>query len=298
MAGAKTLLDYNPKLTEECMQVLALLLSGIGEWRKSIVLVGGLTPEILVKAKPPEVPPYTGTGDIDLVMDLAIMADPDAYSTFEEALLSQGFRPLGPEDKPSWKWEFTTDSKTKIRIEFLADDPNMGGGKPKSIPEHGRLAACNIHHSSIVFDLYETEIITAELPGGRGVTKQEIRHADIVGFTVLKIFAFRSRAEGKDAHDLVYCLQHGELSIPDIAVRFVAALKDKHGEIIELALTDLASTFGDEEGLEGYRKDGPARAALFEIAGDSQEDRDRRLVRQRDFAGVVNKLLAEITARR
>jgi hypothetical protein len=172
----------------------------------------------------------------------------------------------------------------------------LGPGKAKPIPEHGKLAACNIHHSSIVFDLYETEVITAELPDGRGVTKQEVRYANIVGFTVLKIFAFRSRSEGKDAHDLVYCLQNGEHSIPEIAALFVAALKGKHGEVIQRALQDLATAFSDEKDLEGYRKDGPARAALFEISGESQEDRERRLVRQRDFSSVVNKLLAEITA--
>ena len=298
MAGGKSFLDYNPKLTDECLQVLALLLSGIGEYRNSIVLIGGLTPHVLVKRKPPEVDAYTGTGDIDLVMDLAVMGDPDTYSAFEEVLQAQGFKSLAEEGKPSWKWQFITDSGTKIRLEFLMDDPSLDSSKVKPIPPHGVLAACNIRHSSIAFDLYETVTIQVELPGGRGVTKQDIRHANLVAFTALKIFAFRNRGEGKDAHDLVYCLQHCGRDMADIAAHFVQALAGKHAAIIQQALDDLATTFGDEKDIEGFKKDGPARAARFEIDGDSTEDRERRLIRQRDFAGVVNRLLTEIAKQR
>ncbi len=298
MSSGKVLLNYNPKLTQECLQVLALLLSGIGQWKSSIVLIGGLTPEVLVKARPPKVPAYVGTGDIDLVMDLAVMTNPDAYSTFEEVLKKQGFEPLGPQGEPSWRWEFVTDSKTKIRLEFVADDPSLAEWKVRAVPEHGQLGALNIHQSSIVFDFCQTETITVPLPGELGVTKQDVRHADIIGFTVLKILAFRSRGEGKDAHDLVYCLQHGEHAIPAIADRFVVALQGKHGAVIDHTLAELAAAFGDEPGTEGYRTDGPTRAALFEIEGDEPEIRERRLVRQRDFSAIVNALLQEIARRR
>jgi hypothetical protein len=298
MSGGKALLDYNPKLTQECLQVLALLLSGIGQWKSSIVLIGGLTPEVLVKARPPKVPAYVGTGDIDLVMDLAVMTNPEAYGTFEEALKKQGFKPLGPEGEPSWRWEFVTDSKTTIRLEFVADDPSLAEWRVRAVPEHGQLGALNIHRSSIVFDFCQTETITVELPGELGVTKQDVLHADIVGFTILKILAFRSRGEGKDAHDLVYCLQHGEQSVEEIADRFVAALGGRHAAVVDHALADLAAAFGDEDETEGYRKDGPTRAARFEIEGDDQDIRERRLVRQRDFSNTVNTLLQEIARRR
>jgi len=298
MSGGKTLLDYNPKLTQECLQVLGLLLSGIGHWRASVVLIGGLTPEILVKARPPRVPAYVGTGDVDLVVDLGVMADPKAYSTFEEALQRLGFEALGPDGKPSWRWGFTTDAGTRIRLEFLADEPQLEGGETRAIPAHGKLAALNIRHSGIVLDFSEVETIWVELPGGRGLTRQDIRHADIVGFTALKIFAFRNRGEGKDAHDLVYCLQHVEHTIAEIAERFVAALQTKHSDVIDHALRELAAAFGDESGAEGYRKDGPTKAALFEIEGDEPEIRERRLVRQREFSGIVNTLLQEISRRR
>jgi hypothetical protein len=295
MAAGKSILDYSPKLTEECLQVLALLLSGIGEWRDSVVLIGGLTPHILVERKLPGARKYTGTGDIDLVMDIAIIGDPNAYSAFEAALQSQGFKPLGEEDKANWRWQYVTDSKTPIRLEFLMDDPNLDGSKVKPVPPHGVLAACNIRDSSIAFDLCETVTIEVELPGDRGVTKQKVRHANLVAFIALKIFAFRNRAEGKDAHDIIYCLQNCGLEMTVVAEKFVEALTGKHGAVIQRAIDDLAITFGNEAELEGFRKDGPARAALFEVEGGSAEDRERRILRQRDFATVVNSLLTEIS---
>jgi hypothetical protein len=298
MALGKALLHYNPKLTQECLQVLALLLSGIGQWKNSIVLIGGLAPEILVKARPPDVPAYVGTADVDLVMDLAVMANPEAYATFEEVLQKNGFVPLAPDGKPSWRWEFTTKSGTKVRLEFVADDPDMEEWKVRAVPEHGQLGALNVRQSSIVFDLSETRTIKVELPGELGITQQDVRHADIVGFTVLKILAFRSRGEGKDAHDLVYCLQHGEHAVDEIADRFVAALKSKHGAVIQHALDGMRVAFGDDAETEGFRKDGPTRGALFEIAGDAPEDRERRLIRQREYSEIVNRLLNAVADRR
>jgi hypothetical protein len=115
---------------------------------------------------------------------------------------------------------------------------------------------------------------------------------------VLKIFAFRSRREGKDTHDLVYCLQHCGETIEAVADRFVETLAAEHGTVIQKGLDELAATFGDTADTEGFRRDGPTMAALFEIPGDSADERERRLILQRDFAGVVNRLLSEISKRR
>jgi hypothetical protein len=70
----------------------------------------------------------------------------------------------------------------------------------------GRISALNIPHSSIVFDLYDTAQVTAELLRDNGVATETIKHANIVSFTCLKAISYNDRQERKDAHDLVYCL--------------------------------------------------------------------------------------------
>lgn len=291
MVGEKAPEEYNPQLTEECKQALALLLSGLGDWAKSVVLIGGLTPELL-KAKAAEPQEYVGTGDVDLVLSLEILANMEAYSTIEHVLLAKNFQPLGKPGK-AWQWEFKTPSGTAIRINFLSDDGSEDGAKVLPVPEHGQLAVCNIPHSSIVFDHQETATIEAELPNDGGFIKVEVRYADIVGFTVLKILAFRNRTEAKDAHDLIYSLENCGQSIPEIADRFAVALRGRHAEVINRALGLLADSFADEKDRPGYEKHGPAAVARFERLFDREE----RILRQRHVADVVNELLAEIEKR-
>ena len=45
---------YKNEVTENCERVLVTLLRGLGPWKDSIYLIGGLTPRYLIKAKPPE----------------------------------------------------------------------------------------------------------------------------------------------------------------------------------------------------------------------------------------------------
>lgn len=76
------LVDYSQEVTLDCERVLVTLFSS---------LVGGLTPRYLVTARPPAVPAHAGTGDIDVVVDLAVLADTEAYRTLEENLKRMGF---------------------------------------------------------------------------------------------------------------------------------------------------------------------------------------------------------------
>jgi hypothetical protein len=63
----------------------------LGPHRESLVLVGGLTPRYLVPERPPVVPQHAGTLDIDIVIDLVILEDTEAYRTLEENLKKIGF---------------------------------------------------------------------------------------------------------------------------------------------------------------------------------------------------------------
>src|ERR1700733_5029341 len=134
MAGAKLPEHYTPQLTEECKQVLALLISGLGEWRNSMVLIGGLTPEMLTRDGTVERKrDYVGTNDIDLVINLEVVANMEAYSTIEHVLENKGFKAL--RDGKSWQWEYVTETGHPIRIDFLADDGTEEGKKILSVAD-------------------------------------------------------------------------------------------------------------------------------------------------------------------
>src|SRR3546814_8134583 len=53
MAKPATLDGYSDQYTVDCERVLVTLLRGLGPWKDSVYLVGGLTPRYLVAARPP-----------------------------------------------------------------------------------------------------------------------------------------------------------------------------------------------------------------------------------------------------
>ncbi|HVW69462.1 MAG TPA: antitoxin [Steroidobacteraceae bacterium] len=260
-------------------------------------LVGGLTPRYLVSGRPPAIPPHAGTQDVDVVIDLQILADTEAYHTLEQNLRRLGFSRAENEkgQKLSWRWQARTERGALIVLELLADSAEIGGGKVQALPTDGTISALNIPHSSIVFDLHQVVEITAELLGSNGLATERVRHASIVSFTCLKVFAFEDRFERKDAHDLVYCIEHAPRGIDDVAESFRVERDGKHGAVIRSALEILRRRFVTSGGAEGYRKDGPIAVAKFELGEEEDPElRERRLLRQRTVSDVIERLLALI----
>lgn len=294
MIKPSTINGYSSPITEACERVLVTLLRGLGPYKQSIYLVGGLTPRYLVRARPPTVPPHAGTSDIDIVVDLSILADTKGYSTLEDNLRRMGFERAenAKGEKMTWRWQTRVDMRTTLVIEFLADVPESKAGRLQPLPTDGNISAINIPHASMVFDLHDEAQVTAELLGDNGQATESVLYADLVSFTCLKAFAFAQRAERKDAHDLVYCLEHAEDGANDVADKFQAAMTTKHQATIREALGLLAKHFCDDANGDGYLKDGPVAAARFEA--HDEEDRDRRILRQRQASEVVRAFLSRL----
>ena len=283
---------YKDEVTRNCERVLVTLLRGLGPWKNSVYLVGGLTPRYLVEARPPDVPAHAGTSDVDIVVELQMLADTDAYYSLEK-----NFRKLGFEraenhkgEKVSWRWRVNTESGMLIILELLADDPEIRGGKVQPLPTAGNISALNIPHASMVFDHHETREISIELLGEGGVATETIRYADLVSFTCLKAFAFDQRNERKDAYDLIYCLENYDAGLDAAAEAFRVALEGPHKAVIETALAILVKRFVDCGEVAGYTKDGPVAVAKFELS-DNEEIRERRILRQRDVSDLVARFV-------
>ena len=297
MAKPATLDGYSDQYTFDCERVLVTLLRGLGPWKDSVYLVGGLTPRYLVAARPPMVPAHAGTMDVDIVIDLQILTDTEAYHTLEDNLKKMGFERAENEQKQklSWRWQTRTEHGALMVLELLADAPEIAGGKVQPLPTDGTISALNIPHSSIVFDLYQVTEIQAELLGDNGVATEQVKHANLVSFTCLKSFAFDQRFERKDAHDLIYCIEHAPESIDAVAEAFRKQLDGKHGPVIRESLDILRRRFAEDEKTEGYRKDGPVSVAKFEFGDkDESDQREARALRQRQVSDLIDQLLARI----
>jgi hypothetical protein len=295
MTKAQFFEGYDGEFTHDCERVLVTLLRGMGPYRRSVYLIGGLTPRYLVKAKPPHVPPHAGTGDIDLVVNMDILAHADAYRTLEENLKKMGFERGENQEliKVNWRWKARTESKKTVVLEFLTYDPNRDGRRMNELETAGNVTALNIPHADLVFDLHDKIDVTAELLGENGRVTETVVHANRVSFTCLKAFAFDDRGERKDAHDLVYCLEYGDGGVEAAVAEFESAAQGKHRETIGLALRRLHARFGDADAAQAYRRDGPVAVAKFEM-GDEAELIEQRALRQRDVAEIVGRFLASL----
>ena len=300
MSKPKTFDAYNGAVTEAAERVLVTLLRGFGPWKDTVFLVGGLTPRYLVAARPPEVPQHAGTGDVDVVVDVAILTDTEAYSTLEENLHAMGFERGTNESgvKVSWRWEARLETGATMVLEFLAEHPELGGGKVKVLPTEGNVSALNIPHASMVFDLHDTTELTAELLNGGGLATEVVRYANIVSFSCLKAFAFDHRNARKDAHDLVYCLEHYPGGLDSVISAFNDALAGSHAEAVQEALAKLKTRFVHEDPDQSYRRDGAVAVARFEDndadVDDNEEIRDLRILRQRQVADLMGQFFAAL----
>jgi hypothetical protein len=56
----------------------------------------------------------------------------------------------------------------------------------------------------------------------------------------------------------------------------------------------LRKRFADDDSTDGYRKDGAAAVARFEIDGDGQGVRELRLIRQREASDLIMRFLKAV----
>lgn len=296
MAKPTTIGGYDDKETADCERVLVSLLAGLGPWKTSVFLVGGLTPRYLITKRPPEVRPHAGTQDLDVVVDMQILMETEAYQTLEANLKKMGFERAQTGDKTvSWRWQIRTPNGTTVILEFLTEDAKLGGGKVQELPTKGKVSAINIPHASMVFELHDEKEISADLLDGGGRAVERIRYANLVSFTCLKCLALADRGEPKDAHDLIYCLENQD-DIDKAAETFRPFLDQAHPhhQVVATCMEILRRKFVTDEHGEGHVKDGSTKTANFEL-GDAAGLAEERLVRQREVSAIIARFLRQLS---
>lgn len=290
----KTAAEYSTEHTKACETALVALLRAFGTLKGNLRLVGGLVPRYLTPAKPPEIPEHAGTTDVDVVLNVTVLAAKGTYDKLKRQLKDGGFERYqrDPKASPSsWQWVYKTGDRS-IVVEFLqhTDDPAQSARLVEIDGED--VSACQILYAGIAHDWFKQTEIVVELPDNGGIVKEIIRHADVVAFIVLKAIAFNQRHERKDAADLVHVMRYWG-TLESLAQAFAERLSTKaHTSAIDRALAALSTNFCDEEGIEGYRKDGPAAVANFH--GFQEGDDDDRIREQRDVSGMITYFLRQV----
>lgn len=288
----RTAAVYDQDVTSACERTLLTLLSAFGPLKETLRLVGGLVPRYLTPETPPDVPMHVGTSDVDIVLNLEVLATGNEYASLADQLKARGFTRWVEEGKSaSWRWCLKVDDHIEVVVEFLRDAGAEEPGRAISV-DGERVSALTIKHARIVHDWWQEKEISAQLLGGDGLSVDIVRFADVPAFVILKALALDQRQERKDAADLIHVIKYSG-SVEGVAALFVQRIRsEQHPEALQDALAALARRFGDDEYGEGYEKVGSVAYARFH--GEEDEGEEELVGRQRFAAGLVQGLLTEI----
>jgi hypothetical protein len=295
----KTADGYDSAQTLACERVLVTLLGAFGTLKSTIRLVGGLVPRYLTPESPPDVPAHAGTTDVDIVFNLQVIAADEGYASLADQLKSRGFvryQKTGTKSPSSWQWERKVSENESVVVDFLHDAAySAQEGRLISI-EGESVSALGIRHAAVVHDWFREKRVTVELFDGAGMSTEEVRHADLTAFIILKAISFDQRGENKDAGDLIHVMRFAGTPA-QIAEEIVARYNTgQHNEAIHDALDRLETRFCDGDGVEGYLRNGSVAAAMFQFGLDPGDEEDRVLA-QRGIAGLVADIVARVRKR-
>ena len=288
-----TAAGYSTTHTETCERVLVTLLSAFGTLKDTLRLVGGLVPRYLTPENPPDVPAHFGTSDVDVVLNLSVLASGN-YASLSEQLRQRGFTRWTNEKgwSQAWRWEYRISQHHTVLVEFLRGATEECPAKEIVALDGEEVAALAVQHMEIVHEWYESRQIEAEMLGGRGVTLERVHYADVPAFIILKALAFHSRAERKDAGDLIHVLRYSG-GLAEVVRQFIVrARSGLHPEAIRACREALRERFCDTARTAGHLLVGPRSYAEFILGFGADEE---ELVREARYAsGLVTAFLEEI----
>jgi len=178
-----------------------------------------------------------------------------------------------------------------VLVEFLCETDKVEPGhifRPTGESVGSRLGAFNVRGAQLArHDYIERDIEGERLDGG-GQSRVTLRVANVLPYTVLKIFAFQDRHENKDAYDLVFTLLHREGG-PHATGRSAASSAVAQHSQAQEALTLLGERFSD------VHQDGPSAYASFLAAPGNDEEMARL---RREAAATVQAFLTGFRAGR
>lgn len=272
MAKPRTAGDYEEDMTAASRVGLAEIMTVLGVYRESLVLIGGWAPYLILEqfGEPGQEQldadqtfdaevsfgrfVHVGSIDIDFVVDPAVI-DADRYATIVESLLDRDYEPV----KDSlYQFEKVipsprTGQRYPIRIDFLTPRPLAGQGRSRRHREvQHNLRARTLEGAEVALAHWFWYEYDAQLPDG-----------DLIGSLVLKGIAIGERYAEKDAYD-IYALCAHYRGGPAAVAEVLRAIREE--EAVRRGLAAIAEKFREE------RAEGPTWVAAFLSQGNAEGD--------------------------
>ncbi|TAK14588.1 MAG: hypothetical protein EPO32_01495 [Anaerolineae bacterium] len=268
---------YPANEIDAAKSVLIELTHMLGEYRDSIVLVGGWVPEILLTDS---AEPHIGSIDVDLALDHRKISEP-GYKSILQLLQENGYEQSG--DQPFTFLRTVPQSGANsivVQVDFLSGEDG-GTGRGRRTQRVQELQPRKARGCDLAFEHNVLVSLAGRLPSGAR-DRVETRVASIPVFITMKGFALKNRLKEKDAWDIYFCLRNYPGGISDLAIEFKLLLEIA---LVQEALSHIAEAFVALDSI------GPIFVADFEgVAGEERE------LLIRDSYERVNELLRLLSA--
>jgi hypothetical protein len=274
-----TFSKYDPRRVALAERAFLTVWAGLGVWREDMVLVGGLAPKYLcgdvtaVRSLPR---PVTLDADIGITLG----ASAGQYGRLLDHLAAQGFV-LTNDEFGAMRFMQVIEGY-RVFVDFLVEDPrgNTGTVIVDSIPANIMPGVNRALEKARLVDVEGIDLFGAK----QNLT---IRVCEVGPFLALKLRAFGSRQQPKDAFDILYTLSHYDAG----TVRAVCAFAEEAAcgnSAMNDALQCLMNHFVDEN------SPGPLRAAYFvhgrQVPGEPGDVALQRIMIRQDMVDAANQL--------
>lgn len=275
--------DYHPDLVGASLSVLAEVMTTLGSYRDSLVLIGGWVPYfILQEYQAPGLDfGHVGSIDIDLLID-ADVAYSEQYATIVAMLMDRGYS-LDPQVYFRLHRTITGASdgqEYSTAVDFLTPRPPPGEGRAhRHRTVQSDLRARTLEGGDIALAHNFWLRLDGTLPGD-GRTSVRLKIADLVACLSLKGIALGDRYAEKDAYDVYALCAYHRGGPSAVAARLRPHV---HYPIVQRGLDGIA---GKSRNLEA---DGPSWVTSFLVGVDDSSDIALRT--RTDAFMVVNEVL-------
>ena len=194
--------NYPKNEVEACLSVLVEFMTLLGEYRESIVLIGGWVPYFLIERKKHE---HVGSLDIDAAFDFNTISS-EAYNTILKLLKKRDYQ----EGNQPFIFHRTikVESGIEVTVEINLLAGEYGGtSKSHRTQKIQDVRARKARGCDLVFEHNFLNTITAKMPD-QATNRLTIKIADVIPFLVMKGMALWDRYKEKDAYDIYFTISN------------------------------------------------------------------------------------------
>lgn len=190
---------------EASHQVLIDVLTVLGAYTDSMVVVGGWVPELLFPGSE-----HIRSLDVDLALDGRLIR-PAAYDTIKQRLTKAGYRPKTPGVTNIFVRDVTKTGQTvTVKLDLITGE-HAGPTAERSYEHIHGMNVAKLRGTDLALDHAIKVSISGKLPDG-GIKEVTARVAAIPAFVCMKAIAMTERKKPKDAYDIVFCLKHYDMA--------------------------------------------------------------------------------------